>query len=124
MSWTAAELEAVGAAEELRITSRRPDGTLRPPVVIWAVRSGDELFVRSAHGRGNGWFRRALERHEGRVEAGGVAKDVRFEEVPAEDHADVDAAYRAKYADQPQEYVDPVVGPDSWAATLRLVAAD
>jgi hypothetical protein len=122
MTWTAEELAAVGDAEELRITSRRADGTLRPSVVIWAVRAGDDLFVRSAHGRANGWFRRALERHEGRIEAGGVAKDVRFEEVPADDHAEVDAAYRTKYADQPQEYVSPVVGPESWAATLRLVA--
>lgn len=124
MTWTEAQLAAVGAADELRITSRREDGSLRPWVTIWAVRAGDGLFVRSAAGRGNGWYRRALVRHEGRIDAGGVEEDVRFEEVPADDHAAVDAAYHAKYDHYPKQYVDPVVSPDSWASTLRLVLAD
>ena len=121
MSWTAEELAAVGDADELRIASRREDGSLRPLVTIWAVRAGDDLLVRSAHGRANGWFRRAVPQHAGRIDAGGVTKDVRFEEVPADDHAAGDAAYHAKYDHYPKEYVDPVVSPDSWAATLRLV---
>ena len=120
MSWTPQELEAVGAADELRISSRREDGTLRPWVTIWAVRSGDDLFVRSAHGRDNGWFRRAAAAGEGRVDADGVVKDVRFTGVDPGDHADVDAAYHAKYDRYPRAYVDPVVSPDAWAATLRL----
>jgi hypothetical protein len=123
VTWTEAQLAAVGAADELRITSRREDGSLRPWVTIWAVRAGDGLYVRSAHGTANGWYRRALVRHEGRIDAGGVEEDVRFEEVPADDHADVDAAYHAKYDGYPKQYVDPVVSPDSWAATLRLVRA-
>jgi hypothetical protein len=123
MTWSEAELAAVGAADELRIASRREDGSLRPWVIIWAVRAGDGLFVRSAHGRGNGWFTRALVRHEGRIEAGGVERDVQFVEVPADDHAAVDAAYHAKYDHYPKQYVDPVVGPESWAATFRLEPA-
>ncbi|MGT2427072.1 DUF2255 family protein [Amnibacterium kyonggiense] len=122
MSWTEQELADVGAADELRIAARREDGTLRPAVTIWAVRAGDGLFVRSAYGRGNGWFRHALATHEGRIEAGGVSKDVRFEEVPAGDHDEVDAAYHAKYDHYSKQYVDPVVSPDSWSATLRLLA--
>ncbi|GAA2753445.1 DUF2255 family protein [Amnibacterium kyonggiense] len=122
MTWTEQELADVGAADELRIAARREDGTLRPAVTIWAVRAGDALYVRSAYGRGNGWFRRALATHEGRVDAGGVRKDVRFEEVPADEHEAVDAAYHAKYDHYPKQYVDPVVSPESWAATLRLLA--
>lgn len=121
MTWSPDDLAAVGAADELRIASRRADGSLRRFVTIWVVRAGDELVVRSAHGRGNGWFVRALEQHEGRIEAGGVARDVRFEEVPADDHAVADAAFHAKYDHYPKEYVDPVVSPESWSATLRLV---
>lgn len=121
MTWTAEELDAVGTADELRLTSQREDGSLRPWVTIWVVRVGDALVVRSAHERSNGWFRRALVRHLGRIEAGGVVRDVRFEEVPAADHEGVDAAYHAKYDRYPSQYVDPVVSPASWAATLRLV---
>jgi len=122
MTWTEQELAAVGEADELLIAARREDGGLRPAVTIWAVRAGDALYVRSAHGRGNGWFRRAVATHEGRIEAGGVTKDVRFEEVPADDHDAVDAAYHAKYDHYPKQYVDPVVSPESWTATLRLLA--
>jgi hypothetical protein len=124
MPWTDGELAAIGAADELRFASRRTDGSLRPVVPIWVVRAGDEVLVRSAAGRDNGWFRRALTRHEGRIEAGGVERDVRFEEVPADDHEAVDAAYHAKYDRYPKEYVDPVVSPASWTATLRIVPVD
>ncbi len=123
MSWSETELAAVGGADELRITSRREDGSLRPWVIIWAVRAGDDLFVRSAYGTANGWYRRALVRHAGRIDAGGVEQDVRFEEVPVDDHAAVDAAYHAKYDHYSKQYVDPVVSADSWASTLRLVPA-
>jgi hypothetical protein len=124
VSWSEAELAAVGAADVLRLASRRPDGTLRQPVTIWVVRAGDELVVRSAHGRENGWFRRAAAAGRGRVEADGVAADVRFEEVPVAEHLPADAAYHAKYDHYPKEYVDPVVDERSWGAALRLVKED
>jgi hypothetical protein len=38
-SWTFDELDAIAAATELRISTRRPDGTLRPAVPIWVVRA-------------------------------------------------------------------------------------
>jgi len=121
VSWTPAELDAIGGAEELRIASRRPDGRLRPAATVWVVRVGDDLLVRSAYGRGNGWFRRAEAAGEGRVAAGGVERDVRFDDADPADHEAVDAAYRAKYAGQPPQHVAPVVSPESWTATFRLV---
>jgi hypothetical protein len=33
-TWTSSELSAVGAADELEISTRRRDGTLRKPVTI------------------------------------------------------------------------------------------
>ena len=119
--WSAEELRAVGGADELRIASLRPDGSLRPFVTIWAVEADGGIFVRSARGRDNGWFRRALERHAGRIEAGGVAADVRFEEVDPADHETVDAAYHRKYDHYPKQYVDPVVTAESWRATFRVL---
>jgi hypothetical protein len=122
-TWTAEELDGIGGAEELRISSTRPDGTLRPPVTIWAVRLGDDVYVRSAYGPENGWFRRAKASGSGRIRAGGVTKDVTFE-VPTEAvHSALDAAYHAKY-DRYGRLVATVVGPKVVETTLRVVPRD
>ncbi|MET0434014.1 MAG: DUF2255 family protein [Cellulomonas sp.] len=120
-AWTADELDRVGRAEELRLASSRPDGTLRPAVTIWVVRVGDDLVVRSAYGPGNGWFRRALAAGRGRVSAGGVTRDVRFVTADPAAHDAVDAAYRAKYDRFGPRIVGSVVGPQVVDVTLRLV---
>jgi len=122
--WTPDELARVGDAEELEIASYRPDGTLRPYVTIWAVRSGDALYVRSAYGPENGWFRRARAAGTGRVRAGGVEKDVTFESPPADVHDDLDAAYHAKYDRHGPAIVGTVVGPQVVDVTLRVLPRD
>ena len=76
--WTSDEVNKIGAAEELEIAYVRRDGTRRNPVTIWVVRRGDDLYVRSVNGRAGVWFRGAQVRHEGRIWAGGVEKDVTF----------------------------------------------
>jgi hypothetical protein len=58
-TWTEQELRAVGTATELRISTRRSGGTLRPPVPIWVVRAGDDLYVRSYKGNGGAGFQRS-----------------------------------------------------------------
>src|SRR5438132_10521035 len=95
--WTSGDLTRIGTAEELQIASVRADGTLRKPVTIWVVRDGDSLYVRSVKGPSSAWFRGAQERHEGRIRAGGVEKDVTFVAAGHEIDDVVDAAYRAKY---------------------------
>jgi len=95
--WTADELARIGKADELQITSRRRDGSLRPYVTIWVVRSGDDLYVRSAYGRHNGWFRRALSSGAGRIRAGGLERDVAFEEPGSAVDDELHRAYHAKY---------------------------
>jgi hypothetical protein len=119
-AWTSDELDAVGGADELLLASARPDGTLRKPVTIWVVRVGDGLYVRSVFGRGSRWFRGVQDRHEGRISAGGVAKDVDFVEAGEPKDA-IDEAYRAKYGHYPTDVVDPTVGPEAQVATLQLV---
>ena len=79
-TWTSDELSKIGTAEELQISSLRRDCTLGKPVTIWVVRHGDDLYVRSSRGRGGSWFRGTQDRHEGRIRAGGVEKDVTFVE--------------------------------------------
>ena len=78
--WTEDELAKIGVAEELDITSYRDDGTIRSYTTIWAVGVGDDLYVRSWRGRSSQWFRRALQRGQGRIRAGGIERDVSFEE--------------------------------------------
>ncbi len=119
--WTADELARIGTADELQIASRRRDGSLRPFVTIWVVRSGDDLYVRSAHGRDNGWFRRALSSGEGGIRAGGMERDVAFEEPGAAVDADLHRAYHAKYDRYGPSFVGAVVSPEAARSTLRLV---
>ncbi|MEU4237495.1 DUF2255 family protein [Actinoplanes sp. NPDC026619] len=114
--WTAAELAAIGGATELEISSRRADGTLRPFVPVWVVRSGDELYVRSAYGAANGWYRRALAAGFGQIRAGGLTRDVSF----VAETIDVDHAYHTKYDRYGPAIVGTVVGPAVAALTIRL----
>jgi hypothetical protein len=120
--WTAEELDKIGAADELEIAALRPDGSLHPYTTIWVVRVGDDLYVRSYRGRDGAWFRSVLRRPEGRIRAGGVTRDVVFEERADADHAAIDRVYRRKYARYGGTYVDPMVSPGAAAATLRLNA--
>jgi hypothetical protein len=121
-TWTDEELRAIGGAAELQVTSVRPDGTLRPYVTIWGVRSGPDLFIRSAAGPLNGWFRRAVAAGHGRIKAGGIERDVSFRQLDSRvgAQADIDAAYHAKYDRYGQQYVGPVVGPAAAAVTLQI----
>ena len=120
-AWTADELAKIGKATELQITSRRSDGSLRPYVTIWVVRSGDDLYVRSAYGHDNGWFQRALSSGEGRIRAGGEQHDVAFEEPGAAVDAPLHAAYHEKYDRYGPSIVGTVVSPEAARSTLRLV---
>ena len=121
-TWTNDELNRIGAAEELEIASLRADGTLRSWRTIWVVRVGDDLFVRSVYGRGSAWFRGVLDRHEGRIRAGGVDKDVSFmDETDPQVNEQIDAAYRAKYRHYAASIVGSTVTPEAHGATLKLV---
>jgi hypothetical protein len=119
-AWTDDDLTAVGTAEELELASHRPDGSLRPYVMMWVVRAGDELYVRSAHGRGNGWYRRATASGTGRIRAGGVERNVAFADADPGVHASIDAAYHAKYDRYGPRIVGSVVGLAAADVTIRL----
>ncbi|WP_043497316.1 DUF2255 family protein [Georgenia sp. SUBG003] len=119
--WTEQELNRIGNAEELQIASRRKDGTMRRYVTIWVVRAGQDIYVRSAYGKDNPWFVRALASGEGRIRAGGVERDVAFERPEEDVHAAIDAAYHAKYDRYGPAIVGSVTGPDAVGTTLRVV---
>jgi hypothetical protein len=118
--WSADELERLGGAEEFAVASRRADGTLSPYVTIWGVRAGNNVYIRSAYGPGNGWYRRAKARGTGRVRAGGVERDVQFVEPASDVHTAIDAAYHAKYDRYGPRIVGRVVGRAVTDVTLAL----
>jgi hypothetical protein len=119
--WTPEELDRVGRATELQIASRRPDGSLRRYVTIWTVRADDDIYVRSAYGYDNTWFQRALRSGEGRIRAGGVERDVRFEVAEADVADAVSAAYRAKYDGYGPSIVGSVTSAEAVESTLRVL---
>jgi len=119
--WPSDELSRIGAADEVQIEALRNDGTLRRPVTIWVVRHGDDLYVRSVRGPSSAWFRGAQERHEGRIRAGGLSRDVGFVDTGPEMDAALDTDYRAKYRSYARSIVDSIVSPLARSATLKLV---
>ncbi|HYI23239.1 MAG TPA: DUF2255 family protein [Candidatus Limnocylindrales bacterium] len=119
--WAADELDRIGRAVELRLASRREDGSLRPFTTMWVVRVGDDLYVRSAAGPDNPWFRRASHAAGGRIRAGGVERDVTFGTPSGEAATDITAAYHAKYGRYGPAIVGTVVSPEALRATLRLI---
>jgi hypothetical protein len=119
--WTPDELGKIDAAEEIEIAALQPDGPLRPFRIIWVVRVGDDLCVRSVLGRDSIWFRAVLRRPEGRIRAGGVEYEVVFEEPADADHDAIDEAYRRKYARYDRVDVKAIVDSTARKATLRLL---
>ena len=120
-AWTPDELARIGRSDELQISSRRADGSLRPFVTIWVVRVGDDIYVRSAHGLQNPWFQRALKAGQGQIRAGGVERDVAFEHQGREEAgAAVTDAYHAKYDRYGPRIVATVVSPEAADSTIRL----
>jgi len=121
-TWKSDELDKIGIAEELQIAPFRSDGTVRKPVIIWVVRIGDDLYVRSYKGRTSAWFRGTQVRHEGRIQAGGVDKDVTFvEEASLDINNQLDGAYRTKYCRYAESIISTIVSPTARSATIKLV---
>jgi hypothetical protein len=120
-TWTSDELDRVGDAEELQIASFRSDGTLRPFVIIWVVRVGDGIYIRSAFGPDSHWYRHARTSGAGRIRAGGVERDVTFDEPEPDAHDAIDAAYHAKYDSYGPVLVGNVIDDQAHELTIRLL---
>jgi hypothetical protein len=80
-AWSEAELERIRDAEELEITSRRANGSLRGWLPIWVVTAGGQVFVRTWHRRTTGWFGDVVDSHRGRVRVPGLEADVIVEDI-------------------------------------------
>jgi hypothetical protein len=120
-AWTAQELDRIGQSEELQLATERRQGGVSRYVTMWVVRAGDDLYVRSAHGPDNPWYRRAQVAQTGRIRAGGLERAVTFESADAAASDAIDAAYQAKYSRYGPQIVGSVTGPDVGNVTVRLV---
>ena len=120
-TWTNDELGKIGSTEEIELASLRGDGTWRKPVTIWVVRNGDDLYVRSVNGRTSAWFRGTQVRHEGRIQAGGIDKDVSFVDADPGINDQIDEAYRTKYRRYGSSIVNTIITPEARSSTIKLV---
>jgi hypothetical protein len=119
-AWKDEELADIGGADELRIAPLRRDGTLQGPRIIWVVRHGDDVYVRSVNGPDGAWFRGVQARHAGHISAGGVDADVVFEEADHSLDDEIDEEYRRKYG-RSSTAVDHITSPAARSTTIRLV---
>ena len=126
--WRAGELSLIDGTGEVNIATRRADGTLRSARIVWIVRHGDAVYVRSVNGTAAAWYRGVQTCHEGELNAGRLRRAVAFVEVGT--HAGegsglddaLDAAYRAKYG-RWSGPVAHITARTARATTLRLAPA-
>lgn len=124
MAWSRDQLERIGQTQVLRVSSYRPDGSLRRWTPIWVVRIGDHLYVRSAFGRDSDWYRNAMRHQAARIRAGDIETDVALQPVnDTTTNAEVEEAYKAKYGDQPGA-LRPMLEPAAAETTVRLDLAE
>lgn len=119
--WANDELSRIDAVDELRISTRRADGSLRKPVIIWAVRVDNDLYIRAVRGVSGLWYRHAIETGAGSVSAGGVERETTFTSVSDEDvNRQIDAAFQQKYSRYAQSIVDSTLTDSAREATLKV----
>jgi hypothetical protein len=121
-AWSTGELEQIASRDELDVAPRRSDGTLTKPRIVWMVRVGGEVYVRSVRGAEGSWYRTTRGSGEGHVSTGTVDRDVAFSDVEDSDGLQdrIDAAYRAKYSRYPGP-VASITADKARATTMRLI---
>lgn len=124
-AWTSSELATIASAPEIEVATRRADGSPRTARIVWVVRHGDALYVRSVNGVDAAWYRGVQSRHEGIVTIGRAGHEVAF--VEAGEHAGddtglddlLDEAYRTKYG-RSSGAVERITAQPARQTTLRL----
>jgi len=120
-AWTKDELSRFGGAEEVDVAAITGAGSVRNRVTIWLVRHGEDLFIRSVRGRDGAWFRAVQGSKNGRIWAGGLERDIKFEQAGPSVDDEIDAAYRSKYRRYAGRILNSVLTREARSTTLRLV---
>ncbi len=122
-AWPQDDLDRLGAAGEVEVSSVRRDGSLSRTRTVWIVRVGDQLYLRSVNGPDGAWYRLTRAFHQGRIEARGVVRDVAWVDVDAAGQPDVDAAVDAGYARKYQgatSAIAHITSPLARVTTMRV----
>ena len=123
--WRAGELSTIDGSGEVDIATRRSDGTLRAARIVWIVRHGNAVYVRSVNGTTASWYRGVQTCHEGELSAGRIQRGVVFVEAGTHAGEDselddaLDAAYRGKYG-RSSSAVARITADVARATTLRV----
>jgi hypothetical protein len=117
-------LFTVDGSGEVVIATWRSGGTLRAARIVWIVRHGNAVYVRSVNGTTAAWYRGVQTCHEGELSAGRLQRGVVF--VESGTHAEgsglgdaLDAAYRGKYG-RSSSAVARITADVARATTLRV----
>lgn len=119
-AWPAAGLTQFGDAQEVRIAATRADGSLRKPVIVWAVRVGNDLYTRSVNGPDAAWFQATRATRHGDISAAATTIEVDFVDAAGESDDEIDSAYQLKYVRYPGP-VASITSAMARATTLKLV---
>jgi hypothetical protein len=119
-TWSTDYLTLFGGVEQIDISTRRRDGSLRPSVPIWIVTVDGIVYVRSYRGTDGAWYRHASTHPEGTVKANGFQRDVTFAPADPANRDAIDAAYRVKYARYGASYLTTMLGEQAVISTLTL----
>jgi hypothetical protein len=118
-AWTDDELAGIPGANELTVAPMRSDGTVQSPRIVWVVRRGDDVYIRSVNGDEGAWFRGVQAHHAGHISAGGLEVDVSFEDADHDLDDTINEEYRRKYGRS--SAVERITSPKAQATTLRIV---
>jgi hypothetical protein len=118
-AWTDEELAAIAGANELAVAPLRSDGTAQSPRIVWVVRRGADVYIRSVNGEAGAWFRSVQAHHAGHISAGGLEAEVSFEDADHDLDDAINEEYRRKYGRS--SAVEHITGPNAQATTLRIV---
>lgn len=122
-AWSQDDLDRLGGAGEVEVSSVRRDGMLSRARTVWIVRVGDQLYLRSVNGPDGAWYHLTRASHQGRIEACGVVRDVTWVDVDAAGQPDVDPAVDAEYARKYQgatSAIAHITSPLARATTMRM----
>jgi len=120
--WNDEWLADLGGVDEMRIAPRRRDGTHQRPRIIWVVRHGDDVYVRSVNGPDGAWFRGVQAQHAGHVSAGNIEVDVVLQDADHDLDDEIDEEYRRKYG-RSSSAVHRITSSAARSTTLRLAPA-
>jgi len=109
----------LAAAEEVEVATTTAEGTSRF-VPIWVVPVDGELYARSFKGDDGGWYRDATGGRTTTLRLDGVEHEVGVEPVAGERRAEIDEAYRTKYAEYADTHVPPMLTDEVVATTVRF----